>query len=335
MRLLGIFLRMLRIRVTLTLLIFYALGLAWNNAFSAPATGLLYGAIAIIFAYGSATSFNDLADVTIDKINLKGAKDRLLANEQASAKDILTVALISATLSVACGFLATPKAAICLIAAFIVNVTYSLRPVRISYRPLLVPFYLSIAYVAIPWVTAAVISNGAFTRQSFFFVIGLCLLFMARISLKDFRDRVGDKAHGKPTAVLVYGKPAVISFATLSLILGLYLTVTIIHAAIWERVALGFLGILGLRMLWELAHQSNLDQELLAIGMGARFGNGLLFGMLGILLLNSSQASSVERLIFLFSVVVLFGWLWIDFHIRPQNYSYGGGGYKIPAAKKT
>jgi 4-hydroxybenzoate polyprenyltransferase len=36
----------------------------------------------------------------------------------------------------------------------------------------------------------------------------LYLLFAGRIVLKDFRDRVGDAAYGKPTFLLLYGKRA-------------------------------------------------------------------------------------------------------------------------------
>ena len=51
-------------------------------------------------------------------------------------------------------------------------------------------------------------------------LLGLCVLFFARIILKDIRDRLGDAAHGKPTALLRLGKSATCAVSIVGAVAG-------------------------------------------------------------------------------------------------------------------
>ena len=89
-----------------------------------------------------------------------------------------------------------------------IGIAYSLRPVRLSYRTYLAPLALAVAYVAVPYLLGAVATGRGLTPATPSLVGALYVLFVARIVLKDFRDREGDALYGKPTLLLRFGKDA-------------------------------------------------------------------------------------------------------------------------------
>ena len=81
-------------------------------------------------------------------------------------------------------------------------------PVALSYRTWAAPAVLSLAYVAIPYALGRVAAGGSLGRGDAPFAAALVALFVARIVLKDFRDRAGDARYGRPTLLLRFGKDA-------------------------------------------------------------------------------------------------------------------------------
>ena len=105
------------------------------------------------------------------------------------------------------------------------------------------------------------------------FAAALYALFLARIVLKDFRDRDGDSLYGRPTLLLRFGKDVTCVVSGAALAVGVaVLTTTVPELA---PVVLAF-GAAIASMLVALWRAPLGRDELVAIGIGARMGNGLL-----------------------------------------------------------
>lgn len=204
LRLLGV---MVRPRAAITMWTFLVIGLA-RHAGPTISTDLVWATIALAASYAVATSVNDLADVEIDRTNGLRDASRPLATGAASVPDVRWTAATAGVVAVAAAIpLGAPGLAViglCLA----VDVAYSATPARLSRRWTLAPVALTIAYVALPYVLGIVVAHGSWSRADAPLVAGLCVLFFARIILKDVRDRLGDAAHGKPTMLLRLGKNA-------------------------------------------------------------------------------------------------------------------------------
>jgi 4-hydroxybenzoate polyprenyltransferase len=86
------------------------------------------------------------------------------------------------------------------------TVAYSLRPIRLSYRTWLAPTVLAVAYAIVPYALGLLAAGGRIDRLDVLTCGALYALFLARINLKDLRDRAGDAAYGEPTLLLAHGK---------------------------------------------------------------------------------------------------------------------------------
>lgn len=321
---------MLRIRVALVLVLFYLIGAAysgWLNHYSWP---LIIGVLAVFLSYGGATCFNDLADVKADQINLKNATDRPLANQSATRRQIIIVGSTTVLLSIVGGFTLGLKSGLMIVVAAFINLTYSLPPLRVSYRPLLVPFFLSLGYVVIPFLCAYYGYKSQLPTAGWIFLAGLYSMFIARINLKDFRDRVGDKAAGKPTMLLRYGKRPVITLSFVSLYIGCTMVIIGLQPAWVVTVGIIILTLLVSYFLLRLLKQKETMAELLCIGMGARFGNGILFIIFGYLVITFSQPYNRDNLIiYNLLVIAIFISQFLVFIRSPQAFKYGGGTWRL------
>jgi len=83
--------------------------------------------------------------------------------------------------------------------------------------------------------------------------VALSALFLARILLKDYRDRAGDASYGKPTLLLRFGSTATSAASLAALLLANVLLVVVVRpplalagtaalAARPERVVIGYKG---------------------------------------------------------------------------------------------
>ena len=133
-------------------------------------------------------------------------------------------------------------------------------------------------------------------------------LFLARIILKDFRDREGDGIFGRRSLLLLHGKRLTCWLSGAFVALGDGLLSVAFGAHGWPLLVLaqGFFAAVAL-MLWRLSKATTSTAEQVAIGTGARMANGLLFSVLSWLLLSGHGASIGVCAAFLVVLAVLYG----------------------------
>jgi 4-hydroxybenzoate polyprenyltransferase len=192
------------------------------------------------------------------------------------------------------------------VASLGIGEVYSLPPVRLSYRTYLAPVALSVAYVLIPYGLGVTVVGGRFERAGRWFAGSLLMLFLARISLKDFRDRKGDARFGRPTLLLRFGQTTTCVVSLGALAAGNVMLVSSLQLplAIGVIVEL-FVGAVASRLLvlWRAADER---EEQVAIGIGARMGNGLLITVLAWLALRAHGAPLQDQILVSSAVASLF-----------------------------
>jgi 4-hydroxybenzoate polyprenyltransferase len=290
------------------------LKLGWDHAWAAIALGA---------SYVAATTVNDVADKDVDLINHPGDEGRPLVTGKATERDLYVVHSSAAALAIAAAALIGWAAVGIMIASLLIGHAYSLGPIRLSYRTYLAPVALAIAYVLLPYQLGVAMSGSAFGTDDALFSGGLFALFVARINLKDFRDRDGDARYGKPTLLLRFGKQTTCLVSLVALIVGNLLLLAALEPS-WV-VALSmqcFVAAIGY-MLWTLWRADESHSEQIAIGTGARVGNGLLILVLGLLILEARDASSQDEIFFALSITLLFALGFLALTSRPDQVVIG------------
>ena len=323
MKMLTLYWSLLRYRVAVMIILFMLLGAAWHKGLTSIDTPVLLMILALASSYVSATSVNDIADRKIDEINHPGDRGRPLVTGAAGTTDLWILFGVSSVLAVALGLAAGPGAARIMLLSVVVGALYSLPPARLSYRTFLAPLTLAVAYVGIPyWAGVVVVGKGLLTSDVPL-LTALYLLFASRIILKDFRDREGDAAFGKPTFLLKYGKKATCLASLCALCAGDALLVASL-AASWGLAALVQLYIVSIAiMLYRLYRSSSRKDEQLSIGVGARMGNGLLVTLLGALILSNQGADWITQLIFGLALTAIYMLNFIEFLRHPERAVVG------------
>jgi 4-hydroxybenzoate polyprenyltransferase len=284
-----LYLTLLRYRVAAMVILFMLLGAAYDGALELGAAHA-FAALTLASSYVAATALNDLADEAIDRVNHPRDAGRPLVEGTATRRELLVLHVAAAGLAL---LAAVPLgwSGLALIAlALVVSQAYSARPLRLSYRTAAVAPALGVAYVLIPFGLGVVASGGDFALSPF--TAGLFCLFLARIVLKDFRDREGDALYGKPTMLLRFGKTATCALSLVFLVGGdllLALSLDLVLSALLQPLlaAIGW-------MLWTLWRTDEPRGEQVAIGIGARLGNGVLLSVLAWLIVSANGASSIE-----------------------------------------
>lgn len=323
-RLAGLYWRMLRLRVAAMLWLFLLLGAAVQD-------GLLHGfswayvwvSISLASSYVAATSLNDIADRDIDRVNHPRDSGRPLVTGEASERDLHVLHASAGALALAAGAAAGTAALALAALSLAISVAYSMPPLRLSYRTYLVAPALGVAYVLIPFSLGLVASGASPRGSDAVLCAGLLSLFVARINLKDFRDRVGDARYGKPTVLLRFGKDLTCLVSLVALGLGELLLLAALRPGLVLAVALQMFVAAVASMLYVLWRTEDSRREQVAIGIGARMGNGLLIVLLGWLVLAGHGAPGQEQVAFVLAVTALFG---LSFHAlatRPQQAVIG------------
>ena len=171
------------------------------------------GALAIAAWYINATALNDLSDFEIDRVNLRGDPDRPLLAGTLAKPQLLRLAVISGFAALA---LVAPfgwRAETLLFALIVLNAAYSLPPVAVSRRGGLALALLPVGYVGLTMTLGALSAGVAFSWPPVVLIAICYVQFLARISLKDYRDVVGDAKFGKRTFLLRHGSGAVTRLA--------------------------------------------------------------------------------------------------------------------------
>ena len=165
-------------------------------------------ALLIIVAFTvHANSINDYTDLEIDRINLAGASDRPLVTGDISWPQFWLIHVSSGVTALLLSLSFGLPGIAATVAILIIDYLYSLRPALITDRTYGSPLLLAAAYVYYPLSLGvwAVDPHGAYP---WLLSVGLFVGFLARLLLKDFRDTIGDKRHGKVTFLLRYGVKA-------------------------------------------------------------------------------------------------------------------------------
>jgi 4-hydroxybenzoate polyprenyltransferase len=323
MKMLALYWSLLRYRVAVMIILFMLLGAAWHRGLTAIDAPVILTILALASSYVSATSVNDIADREIDEINHPGDKGRLLVTGAARTADLWVLFAVSSVLAVALGLAAGPGAAGIMLLSVVIGALYSLPPARLSYRTFLAPLTLAVAYVGIPYWAGVVVVGESLRTSDLPLMTALYLLFAGRIILKDFRDREGDAAFGKPTFLLKYGKKVTCLASLCALCAGDALLVASL-ANWWWLAALLQLYIVSIAiMLYRLYRVSSRKDEQLSIGVGAKMGNGLLVTLLGVLILSNQGADWVTQSVFGLALTALYTLNFIDFLRHPERAIIG------------
>ena len=314
----ALFLRMVRWRVAVTLWFFLLIGAAAQGPLR-PGVAILFAAVSLAASYVVATTVNDIADRDVDRINHPRDPGRPLVTGSASERDLWRTNAIAAPLALATAAVAGGPVLAVSAASLVIGYTYSLRPIRLSYRTWLAPMVLSIAYAIIPYALGLLAVGGRVDRIDVLLCGALYAIFLARISLKDFRDRAGDAAYGKPTLLLAHGKTVTCAVTGVALLAGCATLVVALggHPGVIAIVSLFTALVLWmLRTLWRT---SDLREEQIAIGIGAKMGNGLLACTLAWLVLGAAGAPERMRVLAMAFLALVYASVFIRLTGRPGD----------------
>jgi 4-hydroxybenzoate polyprenyltransferase len=200
----------------------------------------------------------------------------------------------------------------------VIGALYSLPPAMLSYRTFLAPLTLAVAYVGIPYWAGVVVVGESLLTSDLPLMMSLSLLFAGRIILKDFRDREGDAAFGKPTFLLTYGKKANCLASLCALCAGDALLAASLADRWWLAALLQLYVVSMAIMLYRLYGSSSRKDEQLSIGVGAKMGNGLLVTLLGALILSNQGADWITQFIFGLALTAIYVLNFVDFLRHPE-----------------
>lgn len=299
--------RMLRYRVALMLWLFMLLGAAFADGLPSFSWGYVWATLALSSSYVAATCLNDIADQDIDRVNHPRDQGRPLVTGDATVRDLSMLHRVAAVLTVVAAVPLGWQGLVVVAVSLGIGHAYSRPPVRLSFRTYLAPLVLAVAYVLVPYTFGVLAAGRRATAADAVFAAALFALFVARINLKDFRDRAGDALFGKPTFLLRFGKTATCAVSLLTLVLGDVLLLAAVRPSPAVGVLLElFVAAVGwmLLVLW----RSELPRaEQVAIGIGARMGNGLLVVVLAWLVLTGAGATAPEAFGLSAALAALFG----------------------------
>ena len=312
--------RMLRYRVAAMLWMFMLLGAAFHDG---PTLALLWSAIALASSYVAATTLNDVADRDLDRVNHPRDAGRPLVSGEATEQELLQLNVAASVVALLASVPLGLSGILVVACSLAIGRAYSVPPVLLSYRTYLAPVVLSVAYVAVPYGLGVVAVGGSFTARDAVFCAALMLLFLARINLKDFRDRRGDAQYGRPTLLLRFGKTVTCAVSLVALVAGNVLLFLAVAAPPELAVLLEtfFLAIgWALHALWR-APEGRTEQ--IAIGIGAKSGNGLLITLLAWLVLTAAGAPPADRLVFTLVLASAFGFAFAALVRSPERAVIG------------
>jgi 4-hydroxybenzoate polyprenyltransferase len=314
----SLFVRMLRWRVAVTLWFFLLIGAAAQGPLR-PGITLLLATLSLAASYVVATTVNDIADRDVDRINHPRDAGRPLVSGAATERDLWRTNAVAAPLALAAAAVAGGPILAVSAASLAIGYAYSLRPVRLSYRTWLAPTVLAVAYAVDPYELGLLAAGGRVDRIDVLLCGALYALFLARINLKDFRDRAGDAAYGKPTLLLAHGKEVTCVVTAAALIAGSGMLVGALGGGVGVVAMVSVLAAGTLWMLRRLWRASDPRAEQLAIGLGAKIGNGLLACTLAWLVLATHGAPDGMRVLVMGFIAVVYGSVLISLAARPDD----------------
>jgi 4-hydroxybenzoate polyprenyltransferase len=321
--LLSLYVRMLRYRVALMMWMFMLLAVAYHGALERMSGMVVLAAVVLGSSYVGATTVNDIADKEIDLVNHPRDRGRPLVAGDADERALWIVHAFGNIVAVlAAAAMGGWGLAISLLTISI-GYAYSVRPIRFSYRTYLAPLVLAVAYVLVPYSLGLVAAGARPTWDDGIFAGSLYVLFIARIVLKDFRDREGDLRFGKPTLLLRSGKDVVCRTSVAALLIAnVLLLIAIRPHPLFAIVVEGFVVAVWLQ-LRTLRRTADPHDEQVAIGIAARAGNGMLVSALAWLALIGAGATLEQRLVFVLLLGAVYGASYLMLARHPEDAIIG------------
>lgn len=168
---------------------------------------LLARALVVVFGFlVFSVACNDIADASIDRVNLPGDPGRPLVAGTAHRRDMALIGITAGVLALVASLTLHWPAAVVTLVGLTVSAGYSLRPVRLSARGVVAPLVLPACYVAVPYLVGIFAVRDSLRRGDLLLLAGLYVGFIGRIVLKDFRDVRGDEMFGKRTFLVRHGR---------------------------------------------------------------------------------------------------------------------------------
>jgi 1,4-dihydroxy-2-naphthoate polyprenyltransferase len=320
MRYARLYVTMLRFRVAAMMWLFMLLGAAFHKGIGGAPSALLAALLALGSCYVAATALNDVADEHLDRVNHPRGVGRPLVSGDANPRQLRLLSAGAAAGAVAFA-LPLGAAALALVGLSLgIAHAYSLPPLRLSYRTYLAPLVLGVGYVLVPYLFGVMAAGAGLGGGDALLAAGLYGLFLARIVLKDFRDREGDRLYGRPTMLLRLGKEATCLVSAAALAAG-SAVLAVSQPALAPLIA-GFAAAIGWILLLLLRADEGRAEQV-AIGIGARMGNGLLTCVLAWLVLEADGAPPAERWLFTLGVAGLFAASFVSLVRRPAAVVIG------------
>ncbi len=310
--------RMTRPKVAITMWTFMVLGIA-RHARPTVSWDLLAATVALAASYAVATSLNDVADVDIDRVNRLADRGRPLAQGIATVGELRRTSGVAAGVAIVAAIPLGPVGIGVIGLCLAVDVFYSVGPVRLSRRWTLAPVALTVAYVALPYWLGIVVADDVWRGVDAPLLLGLCVLFFARIILKDIRDRLGDATGGKQTALLRLGKNATCAISIGGAIAGTAILVAAVSGPPAISSTLGLAGAAIVWMLLRLRRTTDPTLEQVAIGTAARAGNAMLIVIIGWLLLQAQGATVAQASLLALTLGAVFAVSFLSLALHPER----------------
>lgn len=256
-------------------------------------------------------------------MNHPGDPARPLVTGDASERQLWRLHVLACAAALAAAAPLGPAAIAVAAGSLAIGVAYSLPPLRVSYRTWLAPLLLALAYVPVPYVLGAIAAGRTLARSDAWLAAALTALFLARIVLKDFRDREGDARYGKPTLLLRFGSRATCAASLCALVAANALLVVALRPPLALVVPVELLLIAVAAMLLLLVRAADPREEQVAIGLGATLGNGLLLCLLAWLVLVGEGTTEAARAGFVWALAGLFLGSTAALAARPERVVIG------------
>jgi len=169
------------------------------------AVGIVAALACMAGCYINATAVNDLTDEATDAINLADDPSRPLIAGSGSRRQVMTVAILAAVVCLAAALVVSVWLVAVAGVMLILNVIYSVPPLRISGRGAIAQALLPLEYCAFPALVVVGLTGRPVDIPFALVVTSMWLIFTGRLFLKDIRDEAGDTATGKRTFTVRHG----------------------------------------------------------------------------------------------------------------------------------
>ena len=248
------------------LCLFSALGMAAGGETNFATLPTCAAFLTIVLYLVNAASLNDIYDAEIDRANEFVAAYRPLATGDLSLRQVKALAWCSGVAAILVAFAISPWACPLLLVGVVLNVAYSMPPVRICGRGAVAAVLLPIFFTATPYLAGVLAAGGHIRPGGWLVLAGIYVSYIGRGLLKDFRDVQADVLYGKRTFLIRHGRAFTCVASAAALCAGTtLLAVAVSTPFMVVPLAVCLAGALvGLRMLAR-SRDTDMDNRLIAI----------------------------------------------------------------------